>query len=521
MLNTMDDVHIHLTFSPFYYTMNMVHFCLLYLEEIMDNKDSLKALVNKTTFSKKQKTAIIVSFCIAVPICAILLILGDFFVVRNLFVEFACCWGAAIAVFAVLCIVVFLIKNKAAYCKKLDSSNDCVVKSQIKLETNNIQDKKDMETFADCVGTYIDTYSKNEMLCTIIKNYVASNSISLCLLEYAFLPLKLIKSSIDGSSKIVVLPNTTYKEKSINNESDYSKMMCRYNSSSLNENQTSARTAYYIRDNIFVDESKTIIAPADDVVFFSRIYELYIAVQHQNIIPKTDDKLSYYAFLFLVYMAEKHLTGNKTIEQLDNYCLSIDDDDLYIIERLHESDVEDVSITSIMIGVNSIRNDCCDFLSDEIKRIITDVDSALKNIIEKEKIERLKDPNYNLKKQSRIIISDIDLMSGQEFEQFVSSLFNELGYETSVTKTSGDQGIDIIAKKGNDVVAIQTKCYSKPVGNHAIMEAVAGAKYYNATKTMVITNNVFTKSARELAQVNNVVLWDRTVLKEKINEINA
>ena len=106
-------------------------------------------------------------------------------------------------------------------------------------------------------------------------------------------------------------------------------------------------------------------------------------------------------------------------------------------------------------------------------------------------------------------------MSGQEFEQFVSSLFNELGYETSVTKTSGDQGIDIIAKKGNAVVAIQTKCYSKPVGNHAIMEAAAGAKYYNATKTMVVT-----KSARELAQANNVVLWDRAILKEKMNEIN-
>ena len=346
----------------------------------MDNKDSLKALVNKTTFSKKQKTAIIVSFCIAVPICAILLILGAFFVVRNLFVEFACCWGAAIAVFAVLCIVVFLIKNKAAYCKKLDASNDCVVKSQIKLETNNIQDEKDMETFADCVGAYIDAYSKNEELCTIIKNYVSSNSTSLCPLEYAFLPLKLIKSSIDGSSKIIVLPNTTYKEKSINNESDYTKMMCRYNSSLLNENQTSARTAYYIRDNIFVDESKTIIAPADDVVFFSKIYELYMAVQHQNIIPKTDDKLSYYAFLFLVYMEEKHLTGNKTIEQLDNYCLSIDDDDLYIIERLHENDVEDANITSIMMGVNSIRNDYRDFVSDEIKRIITDVFSALKNM---------------------------------------------------------------------------------------------------------------------------------------------
>ena len=52
------------------------------------------------------------------------------------------------------------------------------------------------------------------------------------------------------------------------------------------------------------------------------------------------------------------------------------------------------------------------------------------------------------------------------------------------------------------------------------MEAVAGAKYYNATKTMVVTNNGFTKSARDLAQANNVVLWDRAILKEKMNEIN-
>lgn len=488
----------------------------------MDNKDSLKALVNKTTFSKKQKTAIIVSFYIAIPICAILLILGAFFVVRNLFVEFACCWGAAITVLAVLGIVGVLIKNKAAYCKKLDASNDCVVKSQIKLETNSIQDEKDMETFADCVGTYIDAYSKNEELCTIIKNYVSSNSISICPLEYAFLPLKLTKSPIDGSSKIIVLPNTTYKEKSANNESAYSKMLCRYNASLLNGTQPLAKIAYFLRDNNIVDESKNITAPPKDAATFLNIYyDLYLPLCHQNIIPTTDSNLSYYAFLFLVYMAHKRLIGNKAIEQLDNYCLSIDDDDLYIIERLHENDVEDANITSIMMGVNSIRNDYCEFLNIAMPEVSASVESTLRTLKEKEKIERLKDPNYNSKKQSRKTISDIDLMSGQEFEQFVSSLFKGIGYETKITKTSGDQGIDVIAKKGNAVVAIQTKCYSKPVGNHAIMEAVAGAKCYNATKTMVITNNVFTKSARELAQVNNVVLWDRTVLKEKINEINA
>jgi HJR/Mrr/RecB family endonuclease len=78
------------------------------------------------------------------------------------------------------------------------------------------------------------------------------------------------------------------------------------------------------------------------------------------------------------------------------------------------------------------------------------------------------------------------------------------------------KGIDLVAKKDDYVLAIQAKCYTGTVGNHAIMEAVAGTKYYNANQTMVITNSTFTKSAVELAAVNNVILWDRQVLIEKL-----
>lgn len=118
-----------------------------------------------------------------------------------------------------------------------------------------------------------------------------------------------------------------------------------------------------------------------------------------------------------------------------------------------------------------------------------------------------------------IDISDIDLMSGSQFEIFVTKLFNDLGYKAERTKESGDQGVDIIAEKDGVKFAIQTKCYSKPVGNHAIMEVVGGVKYYDADKIMVVTNSTFTKSARELAQANNVILWDRSILKEKMEEV--
>ncbi len=46
-------------------------------------------------------------------------------------------------------------------------------------------------------------------------------------------------------------------------------------------------------------------------------------------------------------------------------------------------------------------------------------------------------------------------MSGEQFEHFVTYLFNNLGYTATNTKLSGDQGIDVLAKKGEN-----NHCYS-------------------------------------------------------------
>ena len=113
-------------------------------------------------------------------------------------------------------------------------------------------------------------------------------------------------------------------------------------------------------------------------------------------------------------------------------------------------------------------------------------------------------------------IDDIDLMTGVEFEGIIAKIFTKLGFHVTITKASGDQGIDVLAEKGVQRIGIQAKCYGSSVGNSAIQEAVAGKAFYNLTKVMVITNNVFTPSAVSLAQANNVVLWDRTILADKL-----
>ena len=123
------------------------------------------------------------------------------------------------------------------------------------------------------------------------------------------------------------------------------------------------------------------------------------------------------------------------------------------------------------------------------------------------------------RKITKYTIDDIDLMSGTEFEEFIALLFKKIGYSSQVTKQSGDQGLDVIAIKNGSKIGIQAKCYSNTVGNAAIQEAVAGKSFYNCDKVLVVTNNYFTSAAIELAQANDVLLWNRDMLKEKIKEL--
>lgn len=122
----------------------------------------------------------------------------------------------------------------------------------------------------------------------------------------------------------------------------------------------------------------------------------------------------------------------------------------------------------------------------------------------------------NSTEEKQITMTDVDLMSGVEFEIFIADLFKKMGYKATITKASGDQGVDIIAERDGVKIAIQAKRYAGAVSNSAVQEAVAGKKYYSCDKTLVVTNSIFTSSAIDLAKANDVLLWDRAVLNEKL-----
>lgn len=111
-----------------------------------------------------------------------------------------------------------------------------------------------------------------------------------------------------------------------------------------------------------------------------------------------------------------------------------------------------------------------------------------------------------------------DYMTGEDFELYISQILGNIGfYNIQTTKGSGDQGVDILAEKEGMKYAFQCKRYDKPVGNKAVQEVFAGKFFYHCHVAVVVTNNYFTQSAKELANENGVVLWDRDKLDSLIH----
>ncbi len=107
-------------------------------------------------------------------------------------------------------------------------------------------------------------------------------------------------------------------------------------------------------------------------------------------------------------------------------------------------------------------------------------------------------------------------MAGVDFERYLQKLLSAQGYRVSMTKGSGDLGVDLVAARGGDKIAIQVKRYKTKISRRAVSDAVAGMQHYRCNKAMVITNNYFTPGAVTLARSTNCILINRDALAQWI-----
>ena len=92
-------------------------------------------------------------------------------------------------------------------------------------------------------------------------------------------------------------------------------------------------------------------------------------------------------------------------------------------------------------------------------------------------------------------------LSGREFEDLMAATFQQRGYQVEIVGGPGDHSADLIARKLDEVVCVQCKCWgpSFTVGNQPIKDMVAAMRAYGATKGILVTRTSLTKAAEDLA----------------------
>lgn len=107
-----------------------------------------------------------------------------------------------------------------------------------------------------------------------------------------------------------------------------------------------------------------------------------------------------------------------------------------------------------------------------------------------------------------------------QFEEFIARLFNKMGYEAYATKKTGDYGIDVVAKKDKEIIAIQ--CKQNQIGNNVgniIVQNTLGSMWkIKANKSIIITTSDFTIQAKIQAREAPVELWNGNDLKKIVRE---
>ncbi|MEP2891456.1 restriction endonuclease [Tateyamaria sp.] len=101
-----------------------------------------------------------------------------------------------------------------------------------------------------------------------------------------------------------------------------------------------------------------------------------------------------------------------------------------------------------------------------------------------------------------------------EFEHWTAEVLNNFGWNAQATQGTGDQGADVVAELEGHTCIIQCKLYKNAVGNKAVQEVDAARTFFDGHSAAVVGKSGFTRSAKQLAGKNDVLLIDVSELSE-------
>jgi HJR/Mrr/RecB family endonuclease len=118
--------------------------------------------------------------------------------------------------------------------------------------------------------------------------------------------------------------------------------------------------------------------------------------------------------------------------------------------------------------------------------------------------------------RERLRLQNVDWRDyrGIPFEEFIAEVLRLFNFKVTITKASGDQGVDLIAERDGERIAIQCKGYANAVGNYAVQEVHTGKAVYKCPISWCVTNSYFTPSAQQLALTVSCRLIDGNEIQQ-------
>ena len=110
------------------------------------------------------------------------------------------------------------------------------------------------------------------------------------------------------------------------------------------------------------------------------------------------------------------------------------------------------------------------------------------------------------------LASNVCSMTAVAFEEFSVSLFREMGYAVEITSGTSDSGIDMLLRKNNQLIAVQCKRWSGPVGEPVVRDFYSALMSSGAQSGYVVTTSTFTSHAYSFAQGKPIQLVDLEAL---------
>jgi restriction system protein len=115
-------------------------------------------------------------------------------------------------------------------------------------------------------------------------------------------------------------------------------------------------------------------------------------------------------------------------------------------------------------------------------------------------------------------LSQLQQMDPIAFERFVGQHFTKMGYKVENTRASGDEGIDLILRRGRRMAVVQCKRYGGTVGQPVVRDLYGVMVHTGADEAYLVTTGTVSRAAVDwangkpihLVDGHRLVEWTRT-----------